>query len=80
MTVRSGNRLLNPWQAYASYFLTGGFVLYADCADEFDLAKFTGTPEMKPWRSDNQVLMDPETAAQKHVTQLRLDYTCRRSK
>jgi len=78
ITARSGDRLLTPWQAYASYMLTGGFVFYAYCADDFDLRHFTGTPETKPWLVDNYIAMDPETAATKHVTRLRLDYTCRR--
>ena len=78
INAQSGNRLLSPWQAYASYWLTGGYVLYAYCADGFDLTHFAGTPEAKPWLIDNYITMDPEGAAQKHVTQLRLDYTCRR--
>jgi hypothetical protein len=78
VTAESGGKTLTPWQAYASYWLTGSFGFYAQCADGFDLASFSGTPETKPWLIDNQIAMDPETAATKHVTQLRLDYTCRR--
>lgn len=78
ITARNGNRILTPWQAYANYQLTGGFGLYAFCADGFDVIHFTGTPEAKPWLIDTYLAMDPETAAQKHVTHLRLDYTCRR--
>ena len=78
VTAQSGGRTLTPWQAYASYWFTGGYVFYALCADGFDLTHFTGTPETKPWLDDNKIDMDPETAAMKHVTQLHLDYTCRR--
>ncbi len=78
VTAESGARALTPWQAYASYWLTGGYVFYANCADDFDLTHFAGTPETKPWLIDNYIAMDPESAAQKHVTHLRLDYTCRR--
>ena len=78
VTAESGGKTLTPWQAYASYWLTGSFGFYAQCADGFDLASFSGTPETKPWLIENQIAMDPETAATKHVTQLRLDYTCRR--
>ena len=78
ITARSGNRILKPWQAYASYMLTGDFGLYAYCADDFYVTHFTGTPEAKPWLIDTYLAIDPETAAQKHVTHLRLDYTCRR--
>jgi hypothetical protein len=78
ISARTGNHILTPWQAYANYQLTGGFGFYAYCADGFDLTHFAGTPETKPWLIDNYIAMDPETAAQKHVTHLRLDYTCRR--
>jgi hypothetical protein len=78
ITARSGDRILTPWQAYASYQLTGDFGLYAYCAGDFYVAHFTGTPEAKPWLIDTYIAMDPESAAQRHVTRLRLDYTCRR--
>jgi hypothetical protein len=78
VTAQSGGKTLTPWQAYASYWLTGGYVFYALCAEGFDLTHFTGTPEMKPWLVDNHIATDPEGAAQKNVTHLRLDYTCRR--
>jgi hypothetical protein len=77
-TARSRNRLLIPWQAYANYWFTGGYVLYAYCTDGFEIGSFKGTPEAKPWLPDNSIAMDPESAAEKHITQLRLDYTCHR--
>ncbi len=79
VSARSGSKSLVPWQAYANYFLTGEFGLYARCADDFDLTHFQGTPAAKPWLTDNSIAMDPETAAAEHVTHLRLDYTCRRA-
>ena len=78
ISARSENRILTPWQAYASYQLTGSFGFYAHCADGFDLTHFAGTPETKPWLIDNYIAMDPEGAAQEHITRLRLDYTCQR--
>ena len=45
ITARSGDRILTPWQAYASYQLTGDFGLYAYCAGDFYVAHFTVTPE-----------------------------------
>ena len=78
INARRGDRVLTPWQAYASYQLTGDFSLYAYCADGFDVIHFTGTPEAKPWLIDNYLAFDPESAAQKHVAHLSLDYICRR--
>jgi hypothetical protein len=78
ISVRSGDRVLTPWLAYADYLLTGGFVFYAHCADGFDLTKFSGTPAAKPDLIAGNLAFDPESAAQRHVTHLRLDYTCRR--
>jgi hypothetical protein len=42
--VTSGSKDLKPWQAYASYLLTGGFVLYGYCADGFVVNRAFGTP------------------------------------
>jgi len=46
--VSQAGKALRPWQAYASYFLTGGFLLYGSCADGFDVDKVFGTPEANP--------------------------------
>jgi len=78
ITAESNGHALAPWQAYARYSLTGGYVFYAYCADGFDLTHFLGTRAAKPWLIDNEIAMDPESAASEHATQLRLDYTCRR--
>jgi len=38
--------LLTPWQAYASYYLTGGrTVIWFDCAEEFDIIKANQIPK-----------------------------------
>lgn len=78
VTARTGKRILTPWQVYANYFLTGLFAFYGTCADDYTLRGVHGTPEAKPWTLDNQVLMDPESAAAKHIHLITLDYTCRR--
>ena len=46
--VSQAGKALRPWQAYASYFLTGGFLLYGSCADGFVVDKVFGTPEANP--------------------------------
>jgi len=46
--VSQAGKTLRPWQAYASYFLTGGFLLYGLCADGFVVDKVFGTPEANP--------------------------------
>jgi len=73
----TGTRVLSPWQAYAHYFLTGGFGFYGYCADGFTMSHMSGTPEAKPWMIDNYVAMDPETAAaDKGVHAIKLSFTC----
>jgi len=79
IAAQSGNKPLTPWQTYARYTLTGGYVFYAYCADGFEITHFTGTPAAKPWLIDKEIAMDPETAASRHINHLRLDYVCRRS-
>ena len=46
--VSQAGKALRPWQAYASYFLTGGLLLYVSCANGFIVDKVFGTPEAKP--------------------------------
>jgi hypothetical protein len=46
--VSQADKALRPWQAYASYLLTGGFLLYGLCADGFLVDKVFGTPEANP--------------------------------
>jgi hypothetical protein len=79
-TVMSGQQRLGPWQAYASYWLTGGFVFYAHCADDFTMSRLSGTRAAKPDATvmENWAELDPETAADKGVRRIRLSFTCRR--
>jgi hypothetical protein len=80
--VSSGARDLQPWQAYASYTLTGGFVLYGHCADGFLVDKVFGTRQANPSHFDDartssdMAAFNPESAAQSGVTDLHLGYTC----
>jgi hypothetical protein len=81
---RSGKEL-RPWQAYASYMLTGGFVLYGHCGVDFVVDKVFGTPEAKPSHftesrdSGDMAAFDPEGAAAAGKTHLRLGYSCVRT-
>ena len=75
--VVSAGRKLAPWQAYASYMLTGGYVLYGYCGDGFVADKVFGTPEAHPGYFDEGVAsFDPESAAQLGTWNLHLGYTC----
>jgi hypothetical protein len=80
--VRSAGKELSPWPAYASYFLTGGFVLYGHCADGFVIDRVYGTPAARPTHfdevgaPDDMATFDPESAAVAGKTDLRLGYTC----
>jgi hypothetical protein len=73
--VRTGKRELRPWQAYASYMLTGSYVLYGQCAEGFAVDKVFGTPAARPSHVDSAAF-DPESAAQVGKTDLNLGYTC----
>jgi hypothetical protein len=82
--ITSAGRELQPWQAYASYYLTGGFVLYGHCGDGFVVDKVFGTPEAHPGHFDNprssadMAMFDPESAAATGKKDLQLGYTCLR--
>jgi hypothetical protein len=80
--VSSEGRILRPWQAYASYSLTGGFVLYGHCAEGFAVDKVYGTPEATPAHFDDEPLaaFDPENAAAAGKQDLHLGYTCVRKR
>jgi hypothetical protein len=77
--VRSGRRALQPWQAYASYWLTGGYVFYGNCADNFNLSSLNATSQAHPSQTDNQAEMDPESAAAAGVKQLNMSFSCRKA-
>lgn len=47
-SVSQAGKALRPWQAYASYLLTGGYLLYGLCADGFIVDKVFGTPQANP--------------------------------
>lgn len=78
----SAGKVLRPWQAYASYMLTGGFVLYGYCGDGFVVDKVFGTPQAKPSHFDDPrtsgdaAAFDPESAAASGRKDLHLGYTC----
>jgi len=80
--VSSRGKELKPWQAYARYMLTGGFVLYGYCADGFAVDRVFGTPQANPSHfaearsSDDVATFDPERAASSGKTHLHLGYTC----
>ncbi len=81
----SAGRTLRPWQAYASYFLTGGFVLYGHCGEGFVVDKVFGTPEanpshFEPRTSGDMAAFDPESAAAAGKKDLHLGYTCVRQR
>jgi len=83
--VTSAGRELRPWQAYASYLLTGGFVLYGHCADGFVIDQVFGTPAAHPGHADvphssrDMAMFDPESAAAAGKKDLSLGYTCVRN-
>jgi len=80
--VQSAGKELRPWQAYASYSLTGGFVLYGFCGDGFVVDKVSGTPAARPSHFDDprtpadMAAYDPESAAQAGVWDMHLKYSC----
>ena len=80
--IRSGGKSLQPWQAYASYMLTGGQVLYGFCGKGFAVDKVFGTPAAKPSHfdelgaPDDMAMFDPVSAADQGHTELHLGYTC----
>jgi hypothetical protein len=83
--LTSAGRELRPWQAYASYKFTGGFVLYGLYADGFVVDTVFGTPEANPGHFDearsagNMAMFDPENAADGGKKDLQLGYTCVRN-
>lgn len=84
--VSTGGKDLHPWQAYASYMLTGGFVLYGYCGKGFVVDKVFGTPQAnpdhfeEPRTPEDAAMFDPESAAASGKTDLHLGYTCVRTR
>jgi hypothetical protein len=84
--ITSGPRALTPWQAYASYNLTGGFVLYGHCGKGFVVDRVYGPAQASPGHfdeprtTDDMAEFDPESAAASGIYDLKLAYTCTRTK
>lgn len=82
--VSSGGRELHPWQAYASYLLTGSNILYGYCAEGFAVGEVFGTPQAQPshfaapGEFDDAAAYSPETAAESGHPHMDLGYTCSR--
>jgi hypothetical protein len=80
--VSQARKALRPWQAYARYLLTGGFLLYGFCADGFVVGKVFGTPEANPAHSEetrsptDQAMFDLERAAGLGREDADLGFTC----
>ena len=70
-SVSSSGKELRPWQAYADYILTGGFVLYGLCANNFVVDKV-----FEPRTSSDMATFDPESAGAAGKKDLHLGYTC----
>lgn len=81
-SVSSVGKELRPWQAYADYMLTGGFVLYGRCAKGFVVDQVFGTPEanpshlFEPRNPSDMAAFGPEGAAAAGKNDLHLGYTC----
>jgi hypothetical protein len=79
--VTSAGKELRPWQAYASYMLTGGFVFYGYCGEGFAVKEVFGTPKASPQYFEEHdpndaAMFDPEGAAASGIKDLHLGYTC----
>lgn len=84
--ISAAGHQLQPWQAYASYWLTGGDVLYGRCGEGFVVDTVFGNRKANPSHfadrrtSDDMAQFDPESAAQDGPHVLRLGYTCVRAR
>ena len=84
VAVVTAGRRMTPWQEYASYTLTGGFVFYGMCAAGFEVWNGHGTRAANagqlepPGEPADFAMMDPETAAERGVRWLTLRYDCGR--
>ncbi len=83
--ISSGDKDLRPWQAYASYVLTSGSIIYGKCGEGFVVDKTFGTPKVnmghfgEPRTQDDMATFDPEWAPRAGMDLL-LGYTCVRAK
>jgi hypothetical protein len=85
--VLSSGKELRPWQAYASYLLTGGFVLYGNCGEGFVVDRVYGTRQAHPSHfsdprtpDDMAMFEPPERPTASGAKDLHLGYTCVREK
>jgi len=80
--VTSGGKVLRPWQAYASYELTGGYVLYGHCAKSFAVDRVFGDSELTPQHfeergdPDDAAMFNPDDRDGVAKKKLHLGYTC----
>jgi hypothetical protein len=79
-TVSEAGHSLRPWQVYASYFLTGGFILYGMCGEGFVVDKVFGTPQANPGLfgavPNDTAPFDLDSAAASGKKDLHLGFTC----
>jgi hypothetical protein len=79
-TVSEAGHSLRPWQVYASYFLTGGFLLYGRCGEGFVVDKVFGAPQANPAHFDegpnDRAMFDLDRAAVSGKEDLHLGFTC----
>jgi hypothetical protein len=81
-TVSEAGHSLRPWQAYANYLLTGGFILYGMCGEGFVIDKVLGTPQANPAHSEEEpssndmAMFDLDRAAEFGTSDLHLGFTC----
>jgi hypothetical protein len=83
----SSGKELRPWQAYASYFLTGGWVLYGSCAEGFIVNRVYGDQRAAPQHleslgtpDDKATFGPPWKPIVTGEKDMRLGYTCVREK
>ena len=82
VTVSEAGHSLRPWQAYASYFLTGVFILSGTCGEGFVVDKVFGAPQANPAHvgearsSTDEAMFDLDRAAGSGKRDLHLGFTC----
>jgi hypothetical protein len=82
LTVSEAGHSLRPWQVYASYFLTGVFILEGMCGEGLAVDKVFGTPQANPARSGEArsstatAIFDLDRAAAAGKRDLHLGFTC----
>jgi hypothetical protein len=80
--VTSKGKELQPWQAYASYWLTGGYILYGNCAKGFAVDRVFGDSDATPQHfnergdPDDAAMFGPDDRGGVVNKKLYLGYTC----